>query len=314
MLVSNQWIFHKKETAEKNEQQEINSMKKQLTGFLLSVMLLSMCVGCGAESTTTEPTETAEAITTQESISEQTEEATGASAETEEQSPEATEEPGEVVATETEKAEVTPEATTEPAETAEPAQAETPAAEPASQYTYTDMTATMYAQQTVNVRDLPDTNGNKVGSLSTNEEMTITGKCNETSWYRFEYNGSVAYVSDKYVGKNKVEAVQESANKADSPASKHWYDGYEMYTWYDMGSYFFFLVPPTTSLQENTGYLNAADSDIRPKLEERYPGKSAVSVGGWGAAWTNEIHTLVYDAVYIVDGVPQWEYGTHIWE
>ena len=79
-------------------------------------------------------------------------------------------------------------------------------------------------------------------------------------------------------------------------------------------SYFFFLVPPTTSLQENTGYLNAADSEIRPKLEERYPGKSAVSVGGWGAAWTNEIHTLVYDAVYIVDGAPQWAYGTHIWE
>ena len=42
-------------------------MKKQLTGFLLSVMLLSMCVGCSAESTTTEPTETAEAITTEES-------------------------------------------------------------------------------------------------------------------------------------------------------------------------------------------------------------------------------------------------------
>ena len=289
-------------------------MKKQLTGFLLSVMLLSMCVGCSAESTTTEPTETAEAITTEESTSEQAEEAMEASEETKEQEPEAIEEPSEEVATETEKAEVTPETTTEPAETAESEQEETPATESASQYTYTDMTATMYAQQTVNVRDLPDTKGNKLGGLSTNDEITITGQCNETGWYRFDYNGSVAYISDKYVGENKVEAVQESANKACGSVSKHWYDGYEMYTWYDMGSYFFFLVPPTTTLQENTGYLNAADSEIRPKLEERYPGKSAVSVGGWGAAWTNEIHTLVYDAVYIVDGAPQWEYGTHIWE
>ena len=289
-------------------------MKKQLTGFLLSVMLLSMCVGCSAESTTTEPTETAEAITTEESTSEQAEEAMEASEETKEQESEAIEEPSEEVATETEKAEVTPETTTEPEATAESEQEETPATESASQYTYTDMTATMYAQQTVNVRDLPDTKGNKLGGLSTNDEITITGQCNETGWYRFDYNGSVAYISDKYVGENKVEAVQESANKACGSVSKHWYDGYEMYTWYDMGSYFFFLVPPTTTLKENTGYLNVADAEIRPKLEERYPGKSAVSVGGWGAAWTNEIHTLVYDAVYIVDGAPQWEYGTHIWE
>ena len=289
-------------------------MKKKILLLLLGVVLVYGCVGCGSENTTPEKNETATAMTREENTSEQIEEVTEMPEETKEQVPKVIKESGEEVATETEKTEVTPEATTEPTETAEPEQVEKPETEPASQYTYTDMTATMYAQQTVNVRDLPDTNGNKVGSLSTNEEMTITGKCNETSWYRFEYNGSVAYVSDKYVGKNKVEAVQESANKADSPASKHWYDGYEMYTWYDMGSYFFFLVPPTTSLQENTGYLNAADSDIRPKLEERYPGKSAVSVGGWGAAWTNEIHTLVYDAVYIVDGVPQWEYGTHIWE
>ena len=202
-------------------------MKKQLTGFLLSVMLLSMCVGCSAESTTTEPTETAEAITTEESTSEQAEEAMEASEETKEQEPEAIEEPGEVVATETEKAEVTPETTTEPEATKEPeeiADSEqveipaSPATEPATPYTYTDMSATMYALQTVNVRDLPDTNGNKLGSLSINEEITITGQCNETSWYRFEYNGGVAYVSDKYVGENKVE-VQQQASTDNSGSS-----------------------------------------------------------------------------------------------
>ena len=195
-------------------------MKKQLTGFLLSVMLLSMCVGCSAESTTTEPTETAEAITTEESTSEQAEEAMEASEETKEQAPKAIEEPGEEVATETEKAEVTTETTTEPEATKEPE--ETANSEqveiPASPYTYTDMSATMYALQTVNVRDLPDTNGNKLGSLSINEEITITGQCNETSWYRFEYNGGVAYVSDKYVGENKVE-VQQQASTDNSGSS-----------------------------------------------------------------------------------------------
>lgn len=290
-------------------------MKKRLLGLLLGIMLVSMCVGCGAENTTTESTEAVETTATTVEQSE----VTDTPEETVEPTLEANTEPSEETTAETE-----PETeTTETTETAEPEPTEepTPEPEPQTTYTYTDMSATMYAQQTVNVRDLPDTNGNKVGSLSTNDEITISAKCNETGWYQFEYNGSIAYVSNKYVGENKVEIQQapadngsEQVNSGNSTGAKHWYDGYEMYTWYDMGSYFFFLVPPTTTLQENTGYLNAASNDIVPILEERYPGKSAVSVGGWGNAWTNEIHTLVYDAIYIVDGHPQWEYGTHIWE
>lgn len=273
-------------------------MKKLFYVLVVGVVTAFLCMGCGSDKADITETGNTEQQTT--------EEATAIPEETLAPTPEATEEPREEVTIENEKPEATPEPTEEP--TPEPTE------EPVPQYTYTDMSATMYAQQTVNIRDLPDADGNKLGSLSTNDEITITGQCNETSWYRFEYNGSVAYVSDKYVGENRTETIQTNANNFGSSASKHWYDGYEMYTWYDMGSYFFFLVPPTTTLQENTGYLNAADSEIIPKLEERYPGKSAVSVGGWGAAWTNEIHTLVFDAVYIVDGAPQWEYGTHIWE
>ena len=257
-------------------------MKKQLTGFLLSVMLLSMCVGCSAESTTTEPTETAEAITTEESTSEQAEEAMEASEETKEQEPEAIEEPSEEVATETEKAEVTPETTTEPEATTEPE--ETANSEqveiPASPYTYTDMSATMYALQTVNVRDLPDTSGNKLGSLSTNDEITISAKCNETGWYRFEYKGSVAYVSDKYVGENKVEFQQTStdnsgqASTGGSLGTKRWYDGYEMNIWYDMGLYMYKFVPESEDLQY---YVIAQEA--QKVLAERYPERAAIMGG-----------------------------------
>ena len=285
-------------------------MHKRLLIILTTITLsTALLVGCGNKQ------EEIPQATTEEIAPEQTEEEATPPTEIAEPTPEATTEPVEEATTEPE--------TTEPMETVEPESTEEPTPEPEPQaiYTYTDMSATMYAQQTVNVRDLPDTSGNKIGSLSTNDEITISGQCNETSWYRFEYNGSVAYVSNKYVSENKVEIQQaptdngsEQANSGSSAGATHWYDGYEMYTWYDMGSYFFFLVPPTTTLQENTGYLNAASNDIKPILEERYPGKSAVSVGGWGNAWTNEIHTLVFDAIYIVDGHPQWEYGTHIWE
>ncbi len=79
-------------------------------------------------------------------------------------------------------------------------------------YTYADMDATMYAQKTVNVRSLPNTDGEKLGSLATNDEVKVTGQCAETSWYRIEYSGGVAYVSDSYLGNDKV-VVQTEAPK-----------------------------------------------------------------------------------------------------
>ena len=183
-------------------------MKKRLLGLLLGVMLASMCVGCGAESATTKPTETVTETTTEENTPEQTEAPTAIPEKTVEPTPEANIEAVEEATTEPE--------TTEPTKTAEPEQAEIPTTEPVPQYTYTDMSATMFAQQTVNVRDLPDTNGNKVGSLSTNDEITISGQCNETGWYRFDYNGNVAYVSNKYVGDKKVEVAAPANNNSGS--------------------------------------------------------------------------------------------------
>jgi uncharacterized protein YgiM (DUF1202 family) len=82
-------------------------------------------------------------------------------------------------------------------------------------YTYTDMSATKYAKQTVNVRSLPSTDGEKVGSLSLNDAVTVTGKCNETGWYRIEYSNDVAYVSDSYLVDNKIETQAASSTVSD---------------------------------------------------------------------------------------------------
>ena len=73
------------------------------------------------------------------------------------------------------------------------------------EYTYTDISVTKYAKQSVNVRNLPSTDGEKLGGLSTNNEVVVTGQCNETGWYRIDYNGEVAYVSNNYLVDEKVE-------------------------------------------------------------------------------------------------------------
>ena len=86
-------------------------------------------------------------------------------------------------------------------------------------YTFEEMDATKYAKSTVNVRSLPNTDGEKLGGLSTNDEVKVTGKCAETGWYRIEYSDGIAYVSDDYLVDEKVE-VQASApaqNSSDLP-------------------------------------------------------------------------------------------------
>lgn len=114
--------------------------------------------------------------------------------------------------TEAEEEKLTTEESTESTtETDVNASTETSEAENAPAFTYTDKSGTLYVTQTVNVRDLPDTSGNKVGSLKTNDEVTVTGQCNETGWYRISYDGAVAYVSNAYVSSEKV-AVQNNAN------------------------------------------------------------------------------------------------------
>lgn len=74
-------------------------------------------------------------------------------------------------------------------------------------YTYSEVSKTMYAKNTVNVRSLPSTSGNKLGSLSKNQEVAVTGQCNETGWYRISFNGGEGFVSNKYLTDEPVAAA-----------------------------------------------------------------------------------------------------------
>ena len=113
-------------------------------------------------------------------------------------------------------------------------------------YTYTELSATMYAKSAVNVRDLPSTDGNKLGGLSSGQAVTVTGKCNETGWYRIDYNGSVAYVSNSYLVDNKpVEPKPEEPTSGD-PCNvpglpfvpfQIYDEGDIVYYWYPSGTY-----------------------------------------------------------------------------
>lgn len=117
------------------------------------------------------------------------------------------------------------ESETAPTETA-PAESPAPAVEPTAApvepttvstgYTYSELNQTMYAKSAVNVRDLPSTDGKKIGSLKASQEITVTGKCDQTGWYRFELNNTTGYVSDRYIVSEKpaVNTVAATGNNS----------------------------------------------------------------------------------------------------
>ena len=137
-------------------------------------------------------------------------------------------EPTSVESTEMTTTEAAVEPTEAPTET--PAESPAPAVESTAApvestavstgYTYSELSQTMYAKSAVNIRDLPSTDGKKIGSLKASQEITVTGKCDQTGWYRFDGNNTTGYVSDKYIvsekpaGNNTAATQQNTATPA----------------------------------------------------------------------------------------------------
>ena len=164
-------------------------MKKRIIALL--VMSLSL-TACGTQATTSEPEPQTEQISTE--------------AETEQISTEAvtpeTEKEPETTSLEEETTET--EIETEATKADEQLQSEAgQTTSEESNYTVTPMTATLYAQQAVNLRQGPGTNYDKTGSLSTNQSVEVTGYTDVASgkWYQLS-NGS--FVSSKYLKDTQV--------------------------------------------------------------------------------------------------------------
>ena len=175
-------------------------MKKICRSVSIMLVMAMVLVGCG--STDTPDTErNTQQMETESNATDQDEEISSATSETTEITTE--------VITETESEIITEVETETQTESEVPSEPEAPI------YTYTDLNKTMYAKSSVNVRDLPSTDGSKLGGLSKAQEVHVTGQCNETNWYRIEYNGSVGYVSSNYLVDEKP--VEETPIQPSEP-------------------------------------------------------------------------------------------------
>ena len=176
---------------------------KAVAAILCAALMLTACGSKETANTETTSAETTSVESTETTVAEPTAEP----------AVEPTEAPteSETVPTETAPAE-------SPAPTVEPTAAPVESTAVSTGYTYSELSQTMYAKSAVNVRDLPSTDGKKIGSLKTSQEITVTGKCDQTGWYRFELNNTTGYVSDKYIVSEKpaVNTVASANNNSNT--------------------------------------------------------------------------------------------------
>ena len=180
---------------------------KAVAAILCAALMLTACGSKETTSNETASTETTSATATETTSVESTETTVA------EPTAEPAETPTESEAAPTETPAESPAPAVEP--TAEPVVTETTTVADAG-YTYSELNQTMYAKSAVNVRDLPSTDGKKIGSLKASQEITVTGKCDQTGWYRFELNNTTGYVSDKYIVSEKpaVNTVAATGNNS----------------------------------------------------------------------------------------------------
>lgn len=171
---------------------------KAVAAILCAALMLT---ACGSKETTSNETASTE-TTSVESTEMTTTEAAVAEPTVE---PAETPTESEAVPTETTPAE-------SPAPAVEPTTAPVEPTAVSTGYTYSELNQTMYAKSAVNVRDLPSTDGKKIGSLKASQEIVVTGKCDQTGWYRFELNNTTGYVSDKYIVSEKPAVNTVAAN------------------------------------------------------------------------------------------------------
>ena len=96
----------------------------------------------------------------------------------------------------TQEATATPEAT--PTATPEP----TPTQDPTlheNGFTFARMNTTMTTTANLNVRSLPNIEGGKIGMFPEGAQVNVSGRCEETGWYRVTYQGEIGYVSNEYL-------------------------------------------------------------------------------------------------------------------
>ena len=123
----------------------------------------------------------------------------------------------------------------------------------------------MWVKSPVNVRSLPCKDGEKRGVLESNVQVEVTGQCNETKWYRINYNGETAFVSNKYLSNKRQQWPEITAEQIVIPE----------------------LNDDSPIIVIDAGHQNYANSELEPNgpgsstMKKKVSGGTSGCVSGW---------------------------------
>lgn len=120
------------------------------------------------------------------------------------------------------------------------------------------MSVTMYALEDCDTYSKPDETSEKLGGLTTNQEVHVTGQSKETGWYEIEINGSKQYVSDKYLSDTKMQVTKPSSTNNNQTSS-------------------------TSALSDNSSTPEQTPSNLQPTIIN---GQTDASQLDWGSGET----------------------------
>lgn len=83
-------------------------------------------------------------------------------------------------------------------------------------YNVIELDAVKYAKSDVNVRQGPSTDYPRIGSLSANVQVKVTGQADSTGWYRIIYNDVAGFVSNNYLVDEKVSVTENGEQNPDN--------------------------------------------------------------------------------------------------
>lgn len=107
---------------------------------------------------------------------------------------------------------VEPEATEPEPEVTEPETIEPEQPEQTEESDIEPLDKTMYATGNINTRSGPSVDFTKVGGLTVNQEVHVTGQSKTTGWYEIEVDGAKQYVSHTLLSDTKVQESKPSSN------------------------------------------------------------------------------------------------------
>lgn len=279
---------------------------KAVAAILCAALMLT---ACGSKETAN--TETT-SVTATEATSVESTEMTTTEAAVAEPTVEPTETPTESEAAPTE---------TTPAESPAPAVEPTTASvEPtavSTGYTYSEVSQTMYAKSAVNVRDLPSTDGKKIGGLKASQEITVTGKCDQTGWYRFDWNNTTGYVSDKYIVSEKpvvntVASTNNSRNTAGNQYANNTVDDTFGITEEQIENFMKTHGDGATGNTTTGSTYNTSDYFDRAAAEQVFASVNAerTAAGIHALTWSEDLYNIAVQRCYENDGHTGMRAGT----